>query len=154
MGRIEDLREEIWKIALVLCEGLGIELVELTVRDFNETLRIELLADLPGGAISFEECSRLNRSLDNQLYEVLKLGDNYTLEVSSPGLDRPLTIVPDFRRAVGRRVRLFLKERIHGKIEMDAVIKGLQGSEIVFETKFGELLIGIEKIERARQIIS
>lgn len=154
MDTIDARREEILLRAQVICNGMGIELVQLTVRGVNETIHIELLADLPAGGISFDECARLNRGLDKELYEGLKLGDNYILEVSSPGLDRPLTAVADFRRACGRRVRLYLKERVQGKMEFDAVVKDVRGQEILFETKIGEQMIGIAKIERARQIIS
>ncbi|MBF0386633.1 MAG: hypothetical protein HQL20_02120 [Candidatus Omnitrophica bacterium] len=153
MERNAVLQEDILKCARPICAGLGLELVELTVRAFNDALSIELLADLPGGGISFEECARLNRALDKELYETLKLGDNYTLEVSSPGLDRPLTGIADFRRNTGRRIRLFLRERVAGKMEMDAVVKGVTDAEVLLETKFGDLSIGVDKIERARQIV-
>ncbi|MBF0593700.1 MAG: hypothetical protein HQL22_01885 [Candidatus Omnitrophica bacterium] len=154
MIRIDVLREEVFKFAQPICVELGLELVELTVRAYNENIYIELLADLPTGGIGIEECTRLNHRLDKDLYEVMKLGDHYTLEVSSPGLDRPIKTVQDFRRSIGRHVHLYLKERVAEKLEMDGVVKGVRDAEILVESKFGELIIGIEKIDKAKQIIS
>lgn len=154
MVGIDVLRRDIYNCAISLCQEMGIELVELRVRECNKDLHIEVLADLPDGSISFDDCARLNRALGLQFDDVLKLGDAYILEVCSPGLDRPLTTVSDFRRTLGRKVRLFLRERVEGKMEMDAVIVSIVENEIFFKTKFGDVKVGIEKIEKAKQVIS
>ena len=153
MEKLEILREEVLKCARLLCDAEGLDLVELNLRAYNKVVAIQLLVDLPTGGVGIGECSRLNARLDKELYEGLKIGDDYTLEVSSPGLDRPLTVFPDFRRSIGRKVRLFLRERISGKMEVVGTIQGVRDSEVILGTQQGDLLIGIEKIEKGKQII-
>ncbi len=153
MMNSEALKEGIKKIALDLCNTLGLELVELNLKMHQGTLNIELLVDLAAGGVDIDACTRMNRLLDKELYEVMKLGDNYTLEVSSPGADRALTVPADFRRSMGKNIRLFLRERVQGKMEMDAVIQGVQGDEIVFNTKLGEMRLKQEMIDRGKLIL-
>ena len=148
MVELEDLRKIILKAAEIQCKELELDLVELIVRRQNETIQIILLVDLPAGGIGLEACAQLNRRLDTQLYEVLKLGDNYTLEVSSPGLDRPLVTISDFRRAVIRKIHLFLREPVYGKVELIGRLKRVGDAEVEVLTKAGEVLISIDKIEK------
>ncbi|MBF0569481.1 MAG: ribosome maturation factor RimP [Candidatus Omnitrophica bacterium] len=153
MGKLDALREEILKRAQVICDTMGLELVDLLVHSYNETLHVQLLADRLTGGIEIDECTKLNHQLDAVLFEELKLGNNYTLEVSSPGLDRPLKSFKDFRRVMGRDVYIFLRERMNGKIELEGLIKGVRDEDIILETKKGEIVIPIALIDKGKQII-
>lgn len=153
MVELEILRGNVLKSAEHCCAELGVDLVELTVRWHSETAQIILLADLPNGGIGLDECTKLNRRLDVELCEVLKLGENYTLEVSSPGLDRPLKVASDFRHSVGRKVHLFLHERVQGKMEMIGKIAVVVNGVISLETKTGAVDIALDKIEKAEIVV-
>jgi ribosome maturation factor RimP len=83
----------------------------------------------------------------------MKLGNHYTLEVSSPGLDRPLRTFCDFRRVIGREVHLFLRERVQEKMEIEGELKAVREADIIIETKKGECIVPIALIEKGKQVI-
>jgi ribosome maturation factor RimP len=154
MGRLDDLKEEVSKRAQLLCDELGLEVVELHLNPYNEAVNIQLIADRPNGGIEIEECSRLNRRLDDILFKELMLGATYTLEVSSPGLDRPLKDFRDFRRVIGREMHIFLHERFQGKMELIGAVKGVRDGEIILKTRDGELIVPLDKIDKGKQVIN
>lgn len=153
MGRFDELKEEIYKRAASICVEIGIEIVEMNIRAYNDAITIQILADRPTGGVGLDECSALNHRLDTICYNEFKLGDSYTLEVSSPGLDRPLLGYRDFRRVVGREIHLFLKEPVHGKREIWGELIGVRESELMFKIGNEEWLVPMEKIEKGKQVI-
>jgi len=154
MSKLDELKEEILKRAQALCDAMGLELVELHLNPYNETVNIQLIADHPVGGIEMEECSKLNRRLDDILFNELNLGATYTLEVSSPGLDRPIRDFRDFRRVIGRELHIFLRERFQGKTELTGIVKGVRDVEIILETGDGEIIVPLDKIDKGKQIIN
>lgn len=85
---------------------------------------LQVLADRPEGKIGIAEVTRLNRSIVEAIdKEGFFSEDGYSLEVSSPGLDRPLTSLKDFSRNLNAEVRLWLKEKISGKVEHLGIVK-------------------------------
>ncbi|MBF0485239.1 MAG: hypothetical protein HQL16_01865 [Candidatus Omnitrophica bacterium] len=153
MGRLDELKENISRRAVSIADEIGIEIVEVRLNPYHDSLAVQVFADRPTGGIGLEECSLLNQKLDHVLYNELMLGDNYTLEVSSPGLDRPLLNYRDFRRVVGRGIHVFFKEPVRGKRETDATLNGVREDELMLVVKGEEWLVPIEKIEKAKQII-
>lgn len=88
-----------------LLSGRGMELVELSAHPGGGRLILRCLVDTARG-VTLDELSGLNRSIGAVLDEQDVIPDRYTLEVSSPGLDRPLKLWTDFERVIGRRVRV------------------------------------------------
>lgn len=133
--------------------GRGLDLVELIYRYEGRDLYLRVLADKPGGGISLGECALLNRELSDVLDEKNILQDRYILEVSSPGLDRPLKAENDFLRFLNKSVKFFLSDKISGKLEWDGVIQRVSDGKVYIETTAGSLEIPLDKINKARQII-
>ena len=154
MGRIETVKDEVTRRAEALCEALGLELVEASVKACNETLQIQVFADLPSGGIGLEACTELNHRLDRELFEEMNLGNDYTLEVSSPGLDRPVKTFADCRRSIGREIHFFLREQVEGKREWTGIVTAVRATEVIVQTKKGEILIPIDHIEKGKQVIA
>ncbi len=89
----------------------GLYLVELNIKQTQSRLMIRAYVDHETG-VTIDECSRLSRDIDAAIEAGRILGDAYTLEVSSPGIDRPLTEAWQFRKNVGRKLRIdFLNVR-------------------------------------------
>jgi ribosome maturation factor RimP len=100
---------------------------------------LRIFVDKVGG-VNVEECASLSRKLSDYLDTEDPIQGRYTLEVSSPGLERPLLSLDDFRRKIGERVKVDLKFPLDDK-------KGIQG-EIV-EVREDEVVIALEdKVER------
>ena len=105
-----NLKERIERSVTEVIEREGFELVELAVLDRGHKALVRVFADRPTGGISIDECARLSRKLSDcfDLENVFERA--YVLEVSSPGLDRPLVTRRDFERKVGREVRIWFSK--------------------------------------------
>ncbi len=154
MTRSETLAADIQKLADPICAEIGIEVVQININPYHEVLHIQLFADKPAGGIGMEECAALNRRLAAQLDSELSLGDNYTLEVASPGLDRPLVGYRDLKRVLGRDIQVFLKEAINGRREISGLLQAVRETEIIVRTRKGEMLVPMDKVEKAKQVIN
>ncbi len=100
-----EILNRVRELILPLLASRGVELVDLTCHPGGGGLTLRLLADTARG-ITIDELSRLNRSIGALIEEHDLIPDRYFLEVSSPGLDRPLKTASDFERVIGRRVRV------------------------------------------------
>ena len=129
------------------------DLVEFIYRYEGRDLILRILADRPQGGITIEECADLNKELSNILDENDTLQERYILEVSSPGLDRPLFTKNDFMRCINKKVHLFFNEQVNQKSELEARIVEA-GEEVVKVDIDGNISeIPIAKIRKAKQVI-
>lgn len=147
------LKQEVSRQAELICTELGIEVVEINIKGLRPSLAIQVFADRPLGGIGIDECSVLNRRLDAVLYNELDLGDHYTLEVSSPGLDRWLFGYRDLRRVVGRDVQIIFVEPFNGKHEVTGELKAVSETDLIIGVKKAEWVIPMDKIEKSKQVI-
>lgn len=134
-------------------KGRGLELVDLICRHEGRDLILRVLADRPEGGITLAECAELNSGIGRLLDEKEVLQVRYILEVSSPGLDRPLKTKSDFLRCVGKNVRFFLNEPIDGKIELEGKVIKADDGYVSVESKGIAIDIPLTKINRGKQII-
>lgn len=131
----------------------GVDLVDLIYRYAGRDLFLGILADRPEGGISLEECSQLNNQISRILDEKDILRQRYILEVSSPGLDRPIKTKNDFSRCINRKAKFFLLESIKDKIELDGIIIKVEDDSVYIDID-GEIFeIPLAKINKAKQIL-
>ncbi len=134
-----------------LLEGQGLELVEtqlLRPHRGRSTLRIFL--DRIGGGITLDELARFSRII-GELLEVHDLiPESYTLEVSSPGLTRELKTPADYRRAVGRLVRLTTRGPWQGRQVHRGILQALEAEDVCLRAGDEVLRIPLAEIARAR----
>ena len=128
-------------------------LVDLIYRHEGMDLFLRILTDWPEGGISIDECARINRELSDILDENDALQLRYILEVSSPGLDRPLKQKNDFLRCVNKKVRIFLKESVDGIWELAGIISKVEDEYIYIDIAKETKQIPLNKINRGKQII-
>jgi ribosome maturation factor RimP len=91
-----------------IVEGLGFDLIEVQSARAGRRRIVRILADRPQGGIALADCERISRALAVAFEETPLAAGPYTIEVSSPGLDRPLVTVRDFQRYTGETVTLHL----------------------------------------------
>ena len=130
------------------------ELVEMTSRPFAGGLLIRLLVDTVGG-VTISECARLNQLVGQAIEASGVMGeDSYTLEVSSPGLDRPLRSKRDYERAVGEELTLVIRDHRGGLQETHGVLLAVQPEAIVLKTPSGnKLIFPVSQIQTATKLI-
>ena len=127
-------------------EGLGYELVDL---ESSRSGLLRVFIDSPRG-ISLDDCERVSRHL-TQAFAVEGI-DYERLEVSSPGLDRPLKKLEDFSRFAGQRASLRLKLPVKGQRRFEGVLVGVEEGRVVLEIEGGRQHIAFEDIDRARLV--
>ncbi len=127
------------------------ELVELTCRPVGGGWVLRFLVDNVSG-VRVEDLSSLNRAIGAVLEEHEAVPERYTLEVSSPGLDRPLKSGRDFERVIGRRVRVHTSVPVNDKQEHHGSVLGASDEVVSLKTDSGEkVLIPLAQITHAVQ---
>lgn len=146
------IRQELEKVIMPVLEQEQIELVELILSRIDRGLLLRLLVDKEEG-IDLEECAKVNKKIGALLDSQDMIKNNYVLEVSSPGLDRPLKSRRDFSRCINIRVRFFLNELIEGKLEWAGEVKGVDEEAVVVGLEDKTIRIPLGSINKAKQVI-
>jgi ribosome maturation factor RimP len=148
----QELKEEIASTAAGLFAAQGFILVDIVVRQGAQELSLNLFADRPQGGINLEECALLNRLMRQGLDEKKILNGQYALEVSSPGLDRPLKTKADFIRCLNKQAVFFLNDLINGKLQWQGIIKKVGEAAVFIEQEREDLEIPLIKINKAKLV--
>ena len=149
----ESLKQEISLLVKELILAQGFVLVDIIFRQEGSGLLLGLLVDRPQGGISLGECGLLNRLIRQALDERNILSGQYNLEVSSPGLDRPLKTKEDFTRCLNKQAVFFLSDLIGGKCEWKGVISKAEEHSVFIEQPNGALEVPLAKINKAKLVI-
>lgn len=150
----QEVIEELKQIILPILEENDIELVELSFVKSSRRPTLRLLVDKKCGGIDLQECARLNEKIGEILDTQGSMLNKYILEVSSPGLDRPLKTKSDFLRCINRKVGFFLNESIKGKIELEGLISKVEGDSVYIDVDTEIIEIPLVKINKAKQAVN
>lgn len=143
--RIQELAEPI------LAEQ-GLELVELTCHPQSGQVTVRLLVDRVGG-VTIQHCARANQRI-GQALEAAGEADNYVIEVSSPGLDRPLVSHRDFERAIGETLVVTARTAEAGRFkDCQGMLLAVQHEAIVLTTNRGNVTIPLADIQTAKKAL-
>ncbi|QSI77872.1 MULTISPECIES: ribosome maturation factor RimP [Niveibacterium] len=126
-------------------EGLGFEVIDIESSPRGRLLRVFI--DKPEG-ITVEDCATVSNQL-TRLFEVENI-DYDRLEVSSPGLDRPLTKLAHFERFAGEEVQLRVRIPVANQRNFSGTLRGVDGETVILETATGEQRFAFDDVERAR----
>ncbi len=117
-------------------EDLGFELVRIRLMS-GKTRTLQIMADRPEGGIEVEDCAKISTAVSAILDVEDPIEDNYILEVSSPGIDRPLTRLKDFDMWADYEARVETSELIDGRRRFKGILRGTEGDEILIEIEDG-----------------
>ncbi len=126
-------------------EGLGFELVRLRLQG-GKTATLQIMADRPDGGIDVDDCAAISTAVSAVLDVEDPIDENYHLEVSSPGIDRPLTRLKDFDAWEGYEVKIETSEQIDGRRRFKGVLRGTEDDEVLIEIENNgeEVVIGLQ----------
>lgn len=132
-------------IVTPVIEGLGFELVRIRLMG-GATRTLQIMADLPEGGIGVEHCGAISTAVSAVMDVEDPIEENYVLEVSSPGIDRPLTRLKDFEMWKGWEARVETTELIDGRRRFKGTLAGVEGDEVLIEIEEpgGEVTIGLQ----------
>lgn len=139
------------RILAPVVESMGYELfgVEFAYGKSNASLRIYI--DRPSG-ISIADCEQVSRQVSGMLDVEDVIPSHYVLEVSSPGLDRPLFEAEHFIRFRGHRVRMQLVAPFKGRRNVVGCILGLESNEVIIDSDGEAFSVPLENVKKARLI--
>lgn len=142
-------REQLRELLAPVVAGVGYQLWELEYMPRSGGGLLRLYIDSANG-ISLDDCERVSRAVSETLDATDPIPGHYTLEVSSPGLDRVLRTREHFERFAGERVKLEMMQPIEGRKRFAGRLLGVGASDITLELESGRISLPIEDIHRAR----
>jgi len=113
-------------------EAAGYRLVRLRLMG-GKRKTLQIMAERPDGTMDVEDCAALSRAISEVLEAADPLAEEYVLEVSSPGIDRPLTAEPDFARFAGHEARVELARGLNGRRRFKGMLVGIDGHDVLID---------------------
>jgi len=123
------LKDKIERLVTSPIEEEGFELIELKLAQYRRNCRLQLFIDSDHG-VNIDDCARLSKAIGPILEASRLFPGEYTIEVSSPGLDRPLRTTRDFRRRIGERIKIFFNDNMLAPAEGILVAADEQSLEL------------------------
>ena len=136
---------------------LGFRIVRVTISGRNGTT-VQIMAERPDGSMTVEDCADVSRQLSPLLDAHDPIAGQYTLEISSPGIDRPLARPSDFMAWAGHAAKIETRELVDGRRRFRGVLKGLEGDAVRIEVPPDqggpEVALPISLISEARLVLT
>ena len=125
------------EIITPVIEDMGFELVRIRLMS-GKTTTLQIMADRPDGGIEVDDCAQISNAVSAVLDVEDPILDAYTLEVSSPGIDRPLTRLKDFDAFEGYEAKVETSELIDGRRRFKGVLAGVEDDEVLINVAGAE----------------
>lgn len=132
--------------------ALGLELLGVELTGAGNDALLRLYIDAPGRHVDIEDCERASREVSALLDVEDPIASQYTLEVSSPGIDRPLFTPSQFGRWIGEEAKLTLRIAQDGRRRFQARIVAVEGDDILLAHTAGDMRVAHANIEKARLV--
>ncbi|MEN8723695.1 MAG: ribosome maturation factor RimP [Alphaproteobacteria bacterium] len=153
MAKRTALDDELEALLTPTIEAMGFEVIRVRLLG-NSPQILQIMAERPDGTISVDECANISRAVSAVLDVEDPVSGNYTLEVSSPGIDRPLTRLKDFDRFDGLEAKIELKQAVDGQRRFRGRLDGVEGDEVRLVTEQGILGFALEMIDQAKLVMN
>ncbi len=154
VGMRDALTRTAWELGEPLCAAEMMELVHVECRREPQGRVLRLYIDKPGGVI-LDDCSRISRQMSDLLDVHVDFEGTYHLEVSSPGIERPVSKPADFERFAGKQIEIWMAPKVAGKKKIKGTLGGIRKTDdvVTVATEEGPIEIPRPQITRARLII-
>ncbi len=146
-----DSPPELLRVVEPIARDHGLEVVEAALRRAGARSRLQLVLDTPvgDGRVGIDQCAAVSREVGHALDACGLIGVAYTLEVTSPGVDRALCREIDFERAVGQTVAVETREPLEGRRRFKGELLAFEQARVRVHTEGGDFAIPFERIARA-----
>jgi ribosome maturation factor RimP len=150
---------ELERLIEPIAEAMGFSLVRVRLTGAQRPT-LQVMAEKPDGTMEVDDCAALSHAISAAFEQDDPIEGEYVLEVSSPGIDRPLTRRRDFETYAGHEAKLDLKYPLDGRKRVRGMLKGLRGEDVVVETDLwpekarGELAVPFMSIGEAKLVLT
>lgn len=150
-----DLVEKITQLIEPVLQDRGFELVRVSYQgnDNNNTLQV-MAEHKDGQNMTADDCESLSRALSAILDVEDIIAGRYLLEVTSPGIDRPLVKLQDYNRFKGREAKIETLLPIDGRKRFKGLLKGVQGNQVLIDFEGNEIAIDFSAISKAKLVLT
>jgi ribosome maturation factor RimP len=148
-GRLED---RIAALVEPMVEELNLELVDVQYRKEGPRWYLRLFIDKEGG-VNVEDCKKVSERVGQALDEADPIPHSYYLEVSSPGVERPLKKKEDYIRFRGRTIKLRTYAPIDGRRNFHGLLQGLEGDRVILQVDKEQIAIPLEQVAKAHLVL-
>ena len=130
-------------------EGLGHEFWGIEFRSHGHHSKLRVFIDDAENGIAIDDCEKVSRQVSGVMDVEDPIQTEYTLEVSSPGMDRPLFRLEQYEAFIGHKVQIKLRMAFEGRRKFLGLIKGVEGDDVVVVVDDHEYLLPFDSIEKA-----
>lgn len=148
---VASVEEEIEAVIEPAVSALGYELVGVEFQQERGGYVLRAYIDSPHG-VTVDDCAHVSYQVSGVLDVEDPVQERYQLEISSPGLDRPLFKARDYERFAGQRAQLRLQELWHGRRKLTGTLRGTEGDNVCIEVEGQEFRVPLAMIRRARLV--
>jgi ribosome maturation factor RimP len=157
LTRETGLAARIAHIVEPIATGLGYELVRVRVSGLNG-MTVQIMAERPDGTMTIDDCELLSRNVSPAMDVADPVGREYRLEVSSPGIDRPLTRAKDFEIWAGHEAKVELEQALDGRKRFRGILLGVNdgaaGMRLSDAPDSGDVWLSLESIAEAKLVLT
>ncbi len=148
-----NIDKRLAEIITPVIEDLGFELVRVRLQG-GKSATLQIMAEKPDGGIEVDDCAAISTAVSATLDVEDPIEDTYTLEVSSPGIDRPLTRLKDFDVWEGYEAKLETAEMIDGRKRFKGALAGTEDDEVLIEIDEGTIGLKFNWLAEAKLILT
>ncbi|WP_187428438.1 Ribosome maturation factor RimP [Roseobacter fucihabitans] len=141
------------EIITPVIEDLGFELVRVRLMSAKTTI-LQIMADKPDGGIEVDDCAQISQAVSAVLDVEDPILDEYTLEVSSPGIDRPLTRLKDFEMFEGYEAKIETADLIDGRRRFKGELAGVEDDEVLINLDEGTIGLKFDWLSDAKLVLT
>ncbi len=143
------------EIVTPVIEDMGFELVRVRLMGGSKNHKtVQIMAERPGGGIEVEDCAQISTAVSAILDVEDPIEDAYSLEVSSPGIDRPLTRLKDFDTFEGYEAKLETSQMIDGQKRFKGVLAGVEDDEVLINIDAGTVGLKFDWLADAKLVLT
>ncbi len=130
MGKVS---EQVTALVTPIAQSMGLTVLEVLYEKKYDGMNLTVVIDKEGG-VTIDDCEMLHRAIDGPLDELDPIENSYTLNVSSPGLDRPLKLEWDYKRNLGKKISVKLYKPLDGKKTFQGILSSYDENCFVLDT--------------------
>ena len=141
------------EIITPVIEDMGFDLVRVRLMG-GKYHTLQIMAERPEGGIEVDDCARISTAVSASLDVEDPLAEAYTLEVSSPGIDRPLTMLKHFAAFEGYEAKIETNDLIDGRKRFKGILVGVEGNEVLINVEEGTIGLQFDWLADAKLVLT
>lgn len=151
VSKVKLIAEQVADLVEVVLEDMGIELIDVEYLSLRGRWVLRLYIDKAGG-VTIDDCARVSGEIGDLIDVKDIISHEYVLEVSSPGLDRPLKKEKHFREVIGMKVKVKMAVPLNERRNFTGILKDFHEGDLVLRTEGGEVSLPWRDVERANLV--